>query len=126
MTSRPHPILLAILATFLGSFLSAFLLTLFGFTGEIEAIGQLFGGTIAVGGYGFLFAIPVVFLYGMPLYAILRKVKSANPVSAAFFGAAPGIADVLWTHDTWLNAILWHGTLISVIYWALRQRYATP
>ncbi|WP_143707489.1 hypothetical protein [Uliginosibacterium sp. TH139] len=126
MKPQPHPVLLGIAAALVGSLLSAFLLTLFGFTGELKTVGQVVGGTLAVGGYGFILAIPVVLLYGMPLYALLRKINFANPVTALLVGAAPGVAEVLWTHGSWLDAILWHGVLIALFYLALRRRYATP
>ncbi len=123
---QPHPVLLLIVAALVGSFVSAFLLTLCGFSGEIDAISQVIGGTFAVGVSGFVLALPVVFIYGMPLYAFLRKMNCATPVTAVLVGAAPGITDVLWTHSSWLNPILWHGTLIALLYLALRRCYATP
>ncbi len=126
MKPQPHPILLGIAAAFLGSLLSAVLLTLCGFTGEIETLGQVVGGTLAVGGYGFVLALPVVLIYGMPLYALLRKINCANPITALVVGALPGVAEILWTHGSWLDAILWHGVLIAFFYLALRRRYATP
>lgn len=113
-----------LVAVVLGSLVGAFLLTLFGYTGPIETAWQLVGGTAAVGLYGSIIAVPVVLLYGMPVYSLLHRVGAANYASAALIGALPGVSWVLWTRGSVLDPVLWNGILIAFFYVALRQRHA--
>lgn len=121
-----HPILTGVGACLIGSLVSAFLLTLSGFAGTVESASEVAGGTLAVGLYGFVLALPVVFLYGMPIYAILSRFSAVNLATVVFFGALPGTVWVTWSHSSWLDPILWHGTLIAVFYFLMRQWNAKP
>ncbi len=121
-----HPILAGLGACLIGSLVSAFLLTLSGFTGTVESASDIAGGTLAVGLYGFVIALPIVFLYGMPIYAILSRFSAVNVPTVLLFGALPGIAWVIWSQSSWLDPILWHGTLIAVFYYLMRQWNAKP
>ena len=120
-----RPLISGLIATLLGSLVGAFLLTLFGFTGPIEAASQLIGGTAAVGLYGSIIAVPFVFLYGMPLYALLRRHNAANYLSAVMVGALPGVAWVSWTRSSVVDPVLWNGVLIAFFYVTLRRRHAS-
>lgn len=119
-----HSLLAGLGATVAGSFLGALLLALAGISGESPTLGQVVGTTAAVGIYGALIALSVVAVYGMPLFAFLRRAGLANPVTAVLFGALPGIAWVLWTHGSWLDPILWNGTLIALFYFLFRRERA--
>ena len=116
-----HPLLLALLADLSGSFLGALLLSLAGF-GNSETLGSIVGETFAISIYGFFIALPFVYLYGMPIYALLRGAKAANIYTAVVVGALPGVLNVMTTHGGWRDPILWNGTLIAVIYFVLRRR----
>ena len=118
---RLHPLLAGVCAAFAGSFLGGLFLTLAGFSGKPSSIGEILLGTIFVGGYGALIALPVVIVYGMPLFAGLSRLHFANFATAAFFGALPGVLWILWTHESWVDPILWNGTLIALIYVYLRR-----
>jgi hypothetical protein len=121
-----HPILAGLGACLIGSLGGALLLTLSGFTSTVESASDVAGGTLAVGLYGFVLALPVVFLYGMPTYAILSRFSAVNLATVVLFGALPGIAWVTWSRSSWLDPILWHGTLIAVFYYLMRQWNAKP
>ncbi|MBM5573686.1 hypothetical protein [Deefgea sp. CFH1-16] len=68
---------------------------------------------MAIALYGYILALPFIFLYGMPIYAGLKHFGCANYYSAIIFGATPGIAWISWTHGSWLDPILWNGILIA-------------
>ena len=121
-----NPVLAGLGACFVGSLVSAFLLTLSGFSGAIESASDVAGGTLAVGLYGFVLALPVVLLYGFPVYAILRKLQALNLATVVLFGALPGMLWVVWTKGSWIDPVLWHGTLIAALYYSMRQWNAKP
>lgn len=116
-----NPILAGLGANLLGSVTGAVLLAISGFTGPIESVGHIVGGTAAVAIYGFIIALPFVFAYGMPTYALLNRYGVANLGTALLFGLMPGVGWVLWTHGSWIDPVLWNGTLIAIFYFVLRQ-----
>ncbi len=65
-------------------------------------------------------AVPFVFLYGMPIHALLKRFGAAHWATAAVVGALPGAAWVLWTRGSWIDPALWNGTLIGIIYYRSR------
>lgn len=103
-----------------GSLCGAFLLTLSGFSGDDLSVGHVLGAAAAVALYSIIFAAPVVFLYGMPVYALLNRIYAANYLTAALIGALPGTAWVLWTHGSWIDPVLWDGILIAIIFCRLQ------
>lgn len=121
-----HPVLAGLGANLLGSVTGAFLLVLSGFTGSIETVGNIVGGIAAVAIYGFIIALPFVFGYGIPIYSLLKHFGIANIGTALVFGALPGVVWVLWTHSSWIDPVLWNGTLIAIFYCMVRQRRSRP
>ena len=121
-----HPVLAGLGANLLGSVTGAFLLAISGFTGPIETVGHIVGGTAAVAIYGFIIALPFVFGYGIPIYALLKRFGLANFGTALIFGSLPGVAWVLWAHSSWIDPVLWNGTLIAIFYFVLRQWRSHP
>jgi putative exporter of polyketide antibiotics len=121
-----HPVLAGLGANLLGSVTGAVLLTISGFTGLIDSLGQIVGGTVAVAIYGFIIALPFVFAYGIPTYALLNRYGLANLGTSLLFGLMPGVAWVLWTHSSWIDPVLWNGTLIAIFYFVLRQWHPHP
>ena len=116
-----HPFLAGLGANLLGSVTGAFFLTISGFTGQIEGIGDIVGGTVGVAFYGFIIALPFILAYGMPTYALLNRYGVANLGMAILFGSMPGLAWVLCTHSSWIDPVLWNGTLIAIFYFILRR-----
>jgi hypothetical protein len=121
-----HPVLSGLAANVLGSTVGAFFLAIAAFSGSVESVGQVLGGTAAVAFYGFVIALPFVYLYGMPIYAALKTFGAANIGTGILVGALPGIAWVLWTHGSWIDPVLWNGTLIAAFYVCLRRWCGTP
>lgn len=121
-----HPVLVGLGANLLGSVTGAFLLVLSGFTGSIGTVGNIVGGTATVAIYGFILALPFIFGYGMPIYYLLKHFDIANISTALVFGALPGVAWVLWTHSSWIDPVLWNGTLIAIFYCMLVQWRSRP
>jgi hypothetical protein len=120
-TQRLHPLLAAFFATVAGSFLGAFMLAAAGITGKSAGWAQVSGATVAIGIYSVLVGFPSVLAYGMPVFALLRRLGFANTTTAIVFGALPGLIWVLWTRGSWLDPILWNGTLIAFFYVLLRR-----
>lgn len=112
-------------ATGLGSILGAVCLATAGFAGQPTTGGVFVEAALALSFYGFVFALPVVFLYGLPLFSIFRMLKIANFGTGIFFGALPGIIWVLRVDGEWVNPVLWNGVLIAIFYVALRRRDKT-
>lgn len=121
-----HPILAGLGATVIGSLIGAVLLTIAGFGGSVESGGHFIGSVAAIAFYGFIVALPFVYLYGMPLYAVLRKFDAANLGTGIVVGILPGLMWILWTHGNWIDAVLWIGTLIAIAYVYLRRWHGTP
>jgi hypothetical protein len=118
-----HPFLAGIAAALCGAGSGSLLLTVFGFSGPVESVSHIVGGAASVAFYGFLFGLPVVVLYGMPIYAVLRRFGAANQIAAVLFGGLPGVLWVQWTHGSWLDPVLWIGVLTAVYYVLLRQQH---
>jgi hypothetical protein len=113
----------ALVAAPIGAVLGAIALTVFGLGGHDLTAAQAIGTVAALSVYGTLVAIPIVIVYGVPLYAALNRFGLANMFAALIFGAAPGVAWVIWTRGSWLDPILIDGTLIAVAYLLFRRRY---
>ena len=64
---------------------------------------------------GLFIAIPFVFLYGVPLYALLLRFRLANVISAVVFGAAPGLV-AWWQDDLIWQVVLMHGVAIAIVF----------
>ena len=92
------------------------------FGGSDLTAGKALGGFLALSIYGTLLAIPVVFLYGVPMYALLKRFGIANAVTALLCGALPGAGWVVWTHSTWVDPMLIDGILIAGVYLTIMRR----
>jgi membrane protein YdbS with pleckstrin-like domain len=112
----------ALIAAPAGAVLGAIVLTIWGFGGRDLTAAQAAGAVAALGIYGTLLALPAVFLYGVPLYAVLDRLGVANGITALACGALPGVAWVTWTHSPWVDPVLIDGVLIAVVYVLLRRR----
>lgn len=121
-----HPILAGLVATIFGSLAGGLVLNTIWLSGEEITAAKIIGGTLAVTIYGSLLAIPFTFLFGMPIYALLKRLGYANLFTAALFGAVPGVAWVNFTHSSWLDPALFNGISIALTYHVLRQRRAGP
>jgi hypothetical protein len=67
---------------------------------------------------GMLFAIPVVLIYGVPLYYFMSKKGWTNFLTSTLFGALPSLVLVLAGDNIWVFA-LYYGIPIAVIYHAV-------
>jgi hypothetical protein len=105
-----------------GTLCGSFLLTLAGFAGQITAVMDVLGVTVAISFLGVLIAVPFVFVYGLPVYALLERLRIANCLTAALAGAIPGACLVLWSGSRWVDPALWDGTIIAVFYDRLLAR----
>jgi len=109
------------LAAFSGAVMGALILTVAGFSGFPASFAGGLGDVAALSWYGFVLALPVVLLYGMPLYSLLNRLGFVNPFVAVLSGAFPGVIWVIWTKGTWTDPVLCDGLLIGVIYFSLRR-----
>lgn len=117
-----RPLTHALVATPTGAVLCAVVLTICGFGGHDLTAAQAIGSIAALSIYGTLLAIPLVFLYGVPAYAVLNRFGSANAATALICGALPGIGWVMWTHSTWVDPMLIDGVLIACVYLIFKRR----
>ena len=115
-------ILSGLMAAVLGTLCGSFLLTLAGFAGHITTVMDVLGVTVAMSFLGVLIAVPFVFVYGLPVYALLERLRIANCLTAALAGAIPGTYWVLWSGSKWVDPALWDGTVIAIFYERLRAR----
>lgn len=123
MRLPPHSLVVSgTAASILGTVCGTLLLALAGFSGDVRTVTTVLGATAAISLYGVVVAMPFVFLYGAPIYALLKRFGAANFVTAAVVGALPGAAWVLWTRGSWVDPALWNGTLIGIIFCRLRAR----
>jgi len=102
--------------------MGAFFLALAGITGASAGLEQILGTVAAVGIFGVLIGLPVVLLYGMPVFSLMRRLGYANRATAIVFGALPGLLWVVWTRSGWLHPALWNGVLIALFYLSLRRK----
>lgn len=86
------------------------------------SVAQWVGEAAAISLYGFLVAIPVVIIYGMPLYSFAARLGWATWWAALFFGALPGLLWIYWTHGPFADPILYNGTSIAVLFHLLMAR----
>ena len=113
------PLLDAGLATLAGSFLGALMLALVRIVGASTGFHEVLMVVAVSGIWGVLVGFPVVLVYGMPVFALMRRLGCANKATAIVFGALPGLILVIWGQGGWLNPILWNGVLIALFYVSL-------
>jgi hypothetical protein len=64
--------------------------------------------------------------YGVPLYALLRRLRLSNVATSIAFGALPGVAWNLWTEHQldWRSPFPVAGAAAGLAYHLIHKRYA--
>lgn len=119
-----HPILVGLIATIFGSLAGGLVLNIIWLWGELITVAKIIGGTLAVTIYGALLALLFVFVFGMPFYALLKRLGWL--INISILGAMPGVAWVSFTHSSYRDPALFNGISIALTYHVLRQRCAGP
>ena len=111
-------------ACLLGTLLGSSLLSLLWLFQQNElSVAQWAGETAAISFYGFIIALPIVAIYGVPLYSLIAKFGWASWWSVLSFGALPGLLWVMWTHSPIADPILFNGICISGLFHRFMARF---
>lgn len=115
----------ALFALLIGTFVGSAVFSLL-WLAEQGALGaaNFFGQLAAMSLYGLLFAMPIVCLYGIPLYALLDWLRLTSWVTAFLFGSLPGVCWVLWMRGSWVDPILINGISIAMVFHMIMRRLA--
>jgi hypothetical protein len=74
--------------------------------------------------YGLPIAIPVVIVYRIPVYLLLRYLRLVNMYTVISLGALPGISAYIWAPDSLSPFVLSAGIVTAVISHRIAVRAA--
>lgn len=116
----------AVFALVVGTFVGSIVVSVVWLAVQRDFSAANFGGSVAAMSlYGLLIAIPVVCVYGIPLYALLNKFKLASWPAAFLFGSLPGALWVFRTNESWVDPVLVNGICIAMAFHAFMRQTAS-
>ncbi|MBL8224636.1 MAG: hypothetical protein JNM50_04835 [Chromatiales bacterium] len=113
-----------VLAVLAGTLLGSTISTLVVAALDPGTRGTLIANVIWLASFGPLIAMPVAFIYGLPVYALLKRRGIASIYTATFAGALPGLALLLYEADRSSGAGVAVGVCIGVAFHSLARHAA--